>query len=115
MYKRKTPLDLSCGIRITMEVMGSKWKPCLIDALRNESKRPSQLHKEIPEATSRVLDHDIRELEVHGIIRKKIFAELPPHSEYSLTELGRSLLPIIDIMEEWGENHRRILENIIRE
>lgn len=44
MYKRKTLLDLSCGIRITMEVMGSKWKPCLIDALRNESKRPSQLH-----------------------------------------------------------------------
>ena len=53
MYKRKTPLDLSCGIRITMEIIGSKWKPCLIDALRETPKRPSQLHREIPEAISR--------------------------------------------------------------
>lgn len=113
MYKRKTPLDLSCGIRITMEVMGSKWKPCLIDALRDEPKRPSQLHKEISEATSRVLDHDIRELEMHGIAKKRIFAELPPHSEYSLTDLGKSLLPIIDSMEKWGEEHRNLLEDII--
>lgn len=51
MYKRKTLLDLSCGIRITMEIIGSKWKPCLIDALRETPKRPSQLHREIPEAS----------------------------------------------------------------
>ena len=79
MYKRKTPLDLSCGIRITMEIIGSKWKPCLIDALRETPKRPSQLHREIPEAISRVLDQNLRELEAHGIIEKKIYAELPPH------------------------------------
>lgn len=71
MYKRKTPLDLSCGIRITMEIIGSKWKPCLIDALRETPKRPSQLHREIPEAISRVLDQNLRELEAHGIIEKK--------------------------------------------
>lgn len=67
MYKRKTPLDLSCGIRITMEIIGSKWKPCLIDALRETPKRPSQLHREIPETISRVLDQNLRELEAHGI------------------------------------------------
>ena len=100
MYKRKTPLDLSCGIRITMEIIGSKWKPCLIDALRETPKRPSQLHREIPEAISRVLDQNLRELEAHGIIEKKIYAELPPHSEYALT----------DILDEWGENHRYIFE-----
>lgn len=110
MYKRKTPLDLSCGIRITMEIIGSKWKPCLIDALRKTPKRPSQLHREIPEAISRVLDQNLRELEAHGIIEKKIYAELPPHSEYALTELGKSVLPLIDILDEWGENHRYIFE-----
>jgi len=110
MYKRKTPLDLSCGIRITMEIIGSKWKPCLIDALGETPKRPSQLHREIPEAISRVLDQNLRELEAHGIIEKKIYAELPPHSEYALTELGKSVLPLIDILDEWGENHRYIFE-----
>lgn len=59
-----------------MEIIGSKWKPCLIDALRETPKRPSQLHREIPEAISRVLDQNLRELEAHGIIEKKIYAEL---------------------------------------
>ena len=68
------------------------------------SQRPSQLHREIPEAISRVLDQNLRELEAHGIIEKKIYAELPPHSEYALTELGKSVLPLIDILDEWGEN-----------
>lgn len=112
MYKRKIPLDLSCGIRITMSVIGSKWKPCIIDALRNGSKRPSQLHREIPEAVSRVLDQNLRELEEHGIVVKKIFPELPPHSEYYLTDLGKTLLPVIDFMEDWGEEHRNQFESL---
>lgn len=106
MYKRKLPLDLSCGIRITMSVIGSKWKPCIIDSLRENPKRPSQIHREIPEAVSRVLDQNLRELEAHGIVKKTIFPELPPRSEYELTDLGRSLLPVIDFMEDWGESHR---------
>lgn len=112
MYKRKTPLDLSCGIRITMSVIGSKWKPCIIDSLRNEPKRPSQLHREIPEAVSRVLDQNLRELEEHGLVVKQIFPELPPHSEYQLTDLGKSLLPVIDFMDDWGESHRNIFQKL---
>lgn len=111
MYKRKYPLDLSCGIRITIGVIGSKWKPCIIDALRDGPKRPSQLHREIPEAVSRVLDQSISELEYHGVIKKTVYPVVPPHSEYHLTELGKSLLPVIDFMEEWGESHRTIFEN----
>lgn len=112
MYKRKNPLDLSCGIRITMCVISSKWKPCIIDALREGPKRPSQLHREIPEAINRVLDQNLRELEEDQIIAKTIYPELPPHSEYHLTELGKSLLPIIDIMDDWGEEHRHIYESL---
>ncbi len=114
MYRRKLPLDLSCGIRITMSVIGSKWKPCIIDSLRETSKRPSQIHREIPEAVSRVLDQNLRELEEHGIVKKTIFPELPPRSEYELTELGRSLLPVIDFMENWGESHRSQFECLDR-
>ncbi|WP_280752165.1 MULTISPECIES: helix-turn-helix domain-containing protein [unclassified Parabacteroides] len=113
MYKRKLPLDLSCGIRIVMSIIGSKWKPCLIDALRESPKRPSELHREIPDAVSRVLNQNLRELEEHGIVEKKIFAELPPHSEYALTELGKSLLPIIDSMDDWGERNRPTFEKLM--
>lgn len=106
MYKRKNPLDITCGIRITISVIGSKWKPCIIDALRDKPKRPSELHKEIPEAITRVLDQNLKELVLDGIIEKVIFPELPPHSEYHLTELGRTLLPVIDLLDQWGEDHR---------
>lgn len=112
MYKRKIPLDLSCGIRITMTVIGSKWKPCIIDLLREIPKRPSQLHREIPEAVSRVLDQNLKELEEHGVVVKTIYPELPPHSEYQLTDLGRSLLPVIDFMDAWGESHRDLFEKM---
>ena len=77
MYKRKTPLDLSCGIRITMEIIGSKWKPCLIDALRETPKRPSQLHREIPETISRVLDQGVTNgLIAPGVWQGDEFGEL---------------------------------------
>lgn len=110
MYERKTPLDLSCGIRITMCVMGGKWKPCLIDSLREGPLRPSEMHKAIPEATPRVLNQQLRELEEHGIIGKTVYAELPPRSEYFLTPLGESLLPLIDAIDDWGEAHRPSFE-----
>lgn len=106
MYQRKLPLDLSCGIRITMGIIGAKWKPCLIDAVRERPKRPSELHREIPEAIPRMLDQQLKELEEHGIVEKKVYAEIPLRSEYSLTELGRSLLPLIDALDDWGEEHR---------
>ncbi|MGL5548030.1 MAG: winged helix-turn-helix transcriptional regulator [Tannerellaceae bacterium] len=110
MYERKTPLDMSCGIRITMCLIGAKWKPCLIDMLRDGAMRPSEIHKNMPEATPRVLNQQLKELEEHGIVKKEIFPVLPPHSEYSLTELGRDLLPIIDMLDDWGESHRANFE-----
>lgn len=106
MYRRKLPPDLSCGISLTMEVIGAKWKPCLIDALRDGPKRPSQLHRLVPDASARVLDQCLRALEAQGIVEKTIYPVLPPKSEYALTDVGRSLLPLIDSLEAWGEAHR---------
>ena len=72
--------------------------------------RPSELHRALPEAAPRVLDLQLRELVDDGLVAKTIFPELPPRSEYSITELGKTLIPIIDAMLEWGERNRTLFE-----
>ncbi len=110
MYERKIPIDLSCPLRLTMSLINSKWKSCILDELRHGPLRPSELHKVLPEAAPRVLDLQLRELSEDGLVAKTIFAELPPRSEYAITELGRSLLPIIDAMIAWGERNSALFE-----
>lgn len=113
MYEKKIPFDLECGVKITMEVIGGKWKSCILLELNKRSMRPSELHREFPDASPRVVDQQLKELEIHGAIKKKIFAELPPRSEYSITETGRSLIPIIRLIEEWGNGFRPRMEEIL--
>lgn len=110
MYERKIPVDLDCPLRLTMSLMDSKWKSCILDELRHGPLRPSELHRALPEATPRVLDLQFRELTDDGLVRKTIYPELPPRSEYTITDLGRSLLPIIDAMIAWGEANRGLFE-----
>lgn len=93
-----------------MSLIDSKWKSCILDELRDTSMRPSELHKALPEATPRVLDLQLKELVDDGLVAKTIYPELPPRSEYSITELGRSLLPILDSMIAWGETNRELFE-----
>lgn len=109
MYERKIPIDFSCPLRLTMSLIDSKWKSCILDELRHKALCPSELHRALPEAAPRVLDMQLRELADDGLVQKTIYPELPPRSEYTITELGRSLLPIIDAMIEWGESHRELL------
>lgn len=110
MYERKIPVDLDCPLRLTMSLMGSKWKSCILDELRHRSLRPSELHKLLPEATPRVLDLQLKELVEDGLVSKTIFPELPPRSEYSITELGKTLIPIIDAMIDWGNKNTELFE-----
>lgn len=114
MYKKKIPFDIECGVKITMEVMGGKWKSCILLELNRGSMRPSELHREFSDASPRVIDQQLKELETHGAISKKIFAELPPRSEYSITELGRTLIPIIEEIEKWGDNFRPQMIEILK-
>lgn len=110
MYERKIPVDLDCPLRLTMSLLGSKWKSCFLDELRYRSLRPSELHKLLPEATPRVLDLQLKELVEDGLVSKTIFPELPPRSEYSITELGKTLIPIIDAMIDWGNKNTELFE-----
>lgn len=114
-YERKIPVPTECGLHLTKEVLGGKWKMSLIYAICSAIKRPSQLEKAFPELTKRVLSNQLKELEAYGIISKKVYPQLPPKVEYTLTSLGESLLPIIDMMDLWGNKHRRFLEKVIEE
>ena len=105
-YEKKIPVDLDCPLRLTMSLIESKWKSCILDELRSGAPmRPSEIHKCLPEAAPRVLDIQLKELVEDGLVEKTIYPELPPRSEYRITELGKSLLPIIDSMLRWGEDH----------
>ena len=110
MYERKIPVDLECPLRLPMSLIDSKWKSCILDELRHKSLRPSELHKIFPEATPRVLDLQLKELVEDGLVAKTIFPELPPRSEYAITPLGMTLIPIIDSMIEWGNKNADLFE-----
>ena len=113
MYKKKIPLDLDCGVRIAIEVMGGKWKSCILYRLEEGNKRPSELHRLFKDANPRVINQQLKELEKYGMIRKTIFPEVPPCVEYAITDDGRSLLPIVHLLKEWGERFRPKMEAIL--
>ena len=96
MYERKTPLTIDCGLHLTKEVLNGKWKPALLHAISMDIKRPSEMLRLLSGVTRRVLNVQLKELETHGMVEKKTYPQLPPKVEYSLTEIGRSLMPVID-------------------
>ena len=106
-------MDIDCGVAIAMEVMGGKWKSCILYELEKGSKRPSELHRHFENTSPRVINQQLKELEIHGMIEKTIFPELPPHVEYSITNDGRSLIPIIRTLEQWGNNFRSKMTRIL--
>ena len=106
MYEKKIPKDFSCGFSVLMEIIGGKWKSYLLFLINSGVYRPSDLHRKVPTATPRVLNLQLKELEFHGIIGKKIYAELPPRVEYYLTDFGKSLLPVINAMDAWGDGYK---------
>jgi len=105
MYERKIEKDYNCGVLVTSDIVNGKWKPCLINLIHSGLQRPSELQRALPDASRRSLNMQLNELEGHGVITKTIFPVLPPKVEYSLTEIGESLLPITLAMEEWGQKY----------
>ena len=111
-YERKIPEDLDCGITVFMKVLGAKWKPCIIAAINQGHKRPSEIHRELKSATPRVIDMQLSELEEFGVVYKQIFSGFPLRVDYYLTELGKSLLPIVSLMDQWGDTNAEHVKNI---
>jgi DNA-binding HxlR family transcriptional regulator len=113
MYEKKIPKDFSCGFSVLMEIIGGKWKPYLLFLISGGVHRPSDLQRRVPTATRRVLNLQLKELEFHGIIGKKVYAELPPRVEYYLTDFGKSLLPVINAMDEWGGGYKHEFQQLM--
>lgn len=98
--------ETNCPVRATMEIIGGKWKPIILYYLKNGPRRFGELQRSIPHATKKMLTAQLRELETDGIVNRKVFEQVPPKVEYSVTRYGKTLLPIMELMAKWGKSHR---------
>ncbi|MDZ4747069.1 MAG: helix-turn-helix domain-containing protein [Saprospiraceae bacterium] len=94
-----------CPVTATLSVIGGRWKPILIYTLSNGSKRFGQLDAIITGISRKILTEQLRDLEANGLVIRKQFNEAPPRVEYSLSEKGRTLQPLMQAMCEWGNEH----------
>lgn len=113
MYERKTPLNLNCGLDLIGEVLYGKWKVRLLWFINEGFQRPSELQRKIPDAPRRVLSTHLRELEEHELVTKVIYPVVPPKVEYSLTDFGKTLIPIISMLGDWGDKNESRLRAVI--
>ena len=94
----------NCPVEVTLSIIGGKWKCLIIHHLIDGTKRFNELRRLIPRITQRMLTSQLRELEADRIVNRKVYAEVPPKTEYSLTELGKTLEPVLWAMHDWGKS-----------
>ncbi|HCW52289.1 MAG TPA: MarR family transcriptional regulator [Clostridium sp.] len=104
----KSKKVFNCNVELTIDVIKSKWTPIIIIEIGNsEVIRYGELKRGIPNINERVLVRQLRELEKHQLIKRKVYDEVPPKVEYSLTEIGKTLVPILDALGEWGKKYNK--------
>jgi DNA-binding HxlR family transcriptional regulator len=92
-----------CAMDVTMRYIGGKWKTVVLWYLRNDKKRFSELKSQMPQITEKMLSIQLKQLEEHGLIKRKVYTSKPPLKvEYSLTDFGKSLLPLLNEIAKWG-------------
>ncbi len=96
------PRPDDCPVQVTLDVLGGRWKPLVLYHLRAGTIRFNELRRRMPGVTQRMLAQTLRELERDGLVRREVFAQVPPRVEYTATPLGESLRPILDAMAAWG-------------
>ncbi|RYG75433.1 transcriptional regulator [bacterium] len=94
-----------CPIKATVDVLGGRWKPTLIYHLFSGTKRFNEIRRLMPDVTQRMVTLQLRELEEDGIVLRTVYAQVPPKVEYSLTPFGRTLEPVVQQMQAWGETY----------
>ena len=95
----------ACPVETTLMLIGDKWKVLILRDLMPGTKRFGELKKSIGNVSQKVLTAQLRDMESNGLVHREVYAEVPPRVEYSLTELGSSLKPILDAMVEWGTEY----------
>ena len=96
----------ACPVEVTLKLMGDKWKILIIRDLLDGTKRFGELKKSVGNITQKVLTSNLRTMEESGLLTRKVYAEVPPRVEYTLTETGYSLRPILDSMAQWGDGYK---------
>lgn len=97
----------ACPVETTLMLIGDKWKVLILRDLMPGTKRFGELKKSIGSVSQKVLTAQLRDMEKKGFVSRKVYAEVPPRVEYSLTETGKSLKPILDAMGNWGEEYKK--------
>ncbi len=107
MVKKVDPINIEkCPVETALDVLAGKWKILILWYLRSETKRFNELHKLLPRTTQKMLIQKLRELEEDGIVHREVYPVVPPKVEYSLTEYGETLKPILKQLYLWGEIHK---------
>ncbi len=96
----------ACPVETTLELIGDKWKVLILRDLVGGTKRFGELKKSIGSVSQKVLTSQLRDMEDKGLVSRKVYAEVPPRVEYTLTETGYSLKPILDAMANWGAEYK---------
>lgn len=99
----------ACPVEMTLKLIGDRWKVLIIRDLLTGTKRFGELKKSVGDITQKVLTSNLRAMESSGLITRKVYAEVPPRVEYTLTETGYSLKPILDSMVKWGTSYKNNL------
>lgn len=98
-----------CSVEATLDLIDGKWKGVILYHLQSGTQRFGELRRRMPGITQRMLTKQLRALEEDKLLIRKVYAEVPPRVEYTLSELGESLRPVIDILKAWGESHQQRL------
>lgn len=107
--KRKRPLP-ECPVETALSMIGDKWKILIIRELSGGTRRFGELKKSVGNISQKVLTENLREMQADALVSRKAYAEIPPRVEYSLTELGRSLRPVLAALKKWGAAYKKSAE-----
>jgi len=105
---KKYDWKTGCNVEATLSVIGGRWKPVILCNLLSQRQRFGELCRKMPNATQRMVTLQLRELEADGVIKRHVFAEVPPRVEYELTEFGRTLQPVLEVMRDWGAEFKNL-------
>lgn len=107
---KTTKINDICPIDLSLNILSGKWKLKILWELSNGKMRFNQLQKSLPNITTRILTDQLRTLEEEKIIKRTVFPEVPPKVEYSLTEIGISIFPILEVLCEWGKKYKEMIK-----
>lgn len=105
MRKQRHKQYTNCPVEAALDIIGGKWKSIILFRVLEQTRRFNELRKLLPNITQRTLTNQLRELERDGLLHREVYAEVPPKVEYSITEFGATLQPVLVTLKDWAETH----------